>query len=61
MNEEQKGSCVIHPKLSFISCEGCYDTSSSSTGHSPRLALRTYELAAYAGRQFIEEYADFLF
>ena len=38
-----------------------HDASGSSPSVGSRLAFRTRELAAYAGRQFIEEWADFMF
>ncbi|MBR4552870.1 MAG: hypothetical protein IKO20_04020 [Bacteroidaceae bacterium] len=38
-----------------------HDASNSNANVGSRLALRTRELAAYAGRQFIEEWADFVF
>lgn len=39
-----------------------YGSSSNSSGHyGSRLAFKTRELAEYAGRQFVELYADFVF
>lgn len=45
-----------------LACANEYYASSSSDGYiGSRLAFRTRELAEYAGRQFIELYADFVF
>lgn len=45
-----------------LACANAYYPSSSSDGYiGSRLAFRTRELAEYAGRQFIELYADFVF
>ena len=38
-----------------------YDSSNTSTGIGSRLAFKNEKLAAYAGRQFAEIYADFCF
>ena len=38
-----------------------YASSYSYAHHGSRLAFRTRELAAYAGKQFAEEWADFMF
>ena len=67
MDEEQKGRCVLrsgyntNASFGFVSVNAHYDASVSSTYSGSRLAFRTRELAAYAGRQFIEEWADFMF
>ena len=67
LDDEVKGRCVL--------CSGYYtnsyygfdltityhDASYSFTCFGSRLAFSTRELAAYAGRQFIEEWADFMF
>lgn len=45
----------------FVYCFAYFDASYSSTVSGSRLAFRTRELAAYAGRQFTEEWADFMF
>nr|DAL02864.1 MAG TPA: hypothetical protein [Caudoviricetes sp.] len=37
------------------------DSASASSGSAARLAFKTYELAEYAGKQFIETYRDFIF
>lgn len=44
--------------LAFASA---FSASSYSSGYSSRLAFKTRELAEYAGRQFVELYADFVF
>ena len=45
----------------FVGCGAYVDASGSHSSFGSRLAFRTRELAAYAGRQFIEELADFMF
>lgn len=67
LDDKEKGRCVLrsgnysHSGYGFVSCYAGDDASSSGTGDGSRLAFRTRELAAYAGRQFIEEWADFMF
>ena len=67
LDDEEKGRCVLRSGLSasssygFVFCYADYDASYSNTSDGSRLAFRTRELAAYAGRQFIEEWADFMF
>ena len=67
LDYEEKGRCVLRSGFNtsshdgFVNCNAYSDASNSSTGVGSRLALRTRELAAYAGRQFIEEWADFVF
>ena len=67
LDDDEKGRCVLRSGVStysyvgFVSCSADYDASSSDTNVGSRLAFRTHELAAYAGRQFIEEWADFMF
>lgn len=67
LDDEEKGRCVLRSgggTYSSVGCVGCYannDASSSNTLHGSRLAFRTRELAAYAGKQFTEEWADFMF
>jgi hypothetical protein len=67
LDDEEKGRCVLRSGygadsyVGFVSCGAYYDASFSYTGNGSRLAFRTRELAAYAGRQFIEEWADFMF
>lgn len=67
LGDERKGRCVLrsgnysNAYFGFVNCYASYDASLSSTHGGSRLAFRTRELAAYAGRQFTEEWADFLF
>ena len=67
LDDEEKGRCVLRSgsgasaSFGFVDVFADYDASVSSTGVGSRLAFRTRELAAYAGRQFIEEWADFMF
>lgn len=67
LDDEEKGRCVLrsgnnpNSYYGFVHCSANYDASSSSASVGSRLAFRTRELAAYAGRQFIEEWADFMF
>ena len=67
LDDEEKGLCVLRSGVSadsdygFVSCDAASDVSLSSSGGGSLLSFRTRELAAYAGRQFTEEWADFLF
>ena len=67
LDDEEKGRCVLrsgsstYSHVGFVYCYANSDASSSRTYGGSRLAFRTRELAAYAGRQFIEEWADFMF
>lgn len=67
LDDEGKGRCVLRSgnhTLSYFGFVYCYannDASHSFADSGSRLAFRTRELAAYAGRQFIEEWADFMF
>lgn len=67
LDDEEKGRCVLrsgygtNSHYGLVFCSANYDASHSSTNNGSRLAFRTRELAAYAGRQFIEEWADFMF
>lgn len=67
LDDEEKGRSVLRSGNSayshggFVSCNANYDASLSNSYFGSRLAFRTRELAAYAGRQFIEEWADFMF
>lgn len=67
MNEEKKRRCdlrsgsisVAHSSLAYANA---YSASSYSVMYyGARLAFKSEELAAYAGRQFVEIYADFYF
>ena len=67
LDDEEKGRCVLrsgfsaHSSSGFVGCFANLGASDSSTSVGSRLAFRTRELAAYAGRQFTEEWADFMF
>ena len=67
LDDEVKGRCVLRSGYYTNSYYGFdltityHDASYSFTCFGSRLAFRTRELAAYAGRQFIEEWADFVF
>lgn len=67
LDDEEKGRCVLrsgystNSSVGFVACNAIYDASDSCTNVGSRLAFRTRELAAYAGRQFTEEWADFMF
>lgn len=66
-DEEDKGRCVLRSGVStsalcgFVYVYANSDASHSSTYVGSRLAFRTSALARYAGEQFAEEWADFLF
>lgn len=67
LDDEEKGRCVLRSGYNtnsycgFVFCIARYDASLSSTKFCSQLAFRTRELATYAGRQFTEEWADFMF
>ena len=67
LDDEEKGRCVLRSgsgafsSYGFVVCYANNDASDSSSYNGSRLAFRTRELAAYAGRQFTEEWADFMF
>lgn len=67
LDDEEKGRCVLrsgyvsYSHVGFVCCYAYYDAPYSFTFVGSRLAFRTRELAAYAGRQFTEEWADFMF
>jgi hypothetical protein len=67
LDDEEKGRCVLRSGYStsshygFVHCNANNVASYSDTNYGSRLAFRTRELAAYAGRQFTEEWADFMF
>lgn len=67
LDDEEKGRCVLrsgynsHSSYGFVFCNASYDASYSYASFGSRLTFRSRELAAYAGRQFIEEWADFMF
>ena len=67
LDDEEKGRCGLrsgshtYSSSGFVICYAGSDASNSNTYSGSRLAFRTRELAAYAGRQFTEEWADFMF
>ena len=68
LDVEEKERCVLRSGRShanaycgFVGVNAYNDASSSSSYSGSRLVFRTRELAAYAGRQFTEEWADFVF
>lgn len=67
LSEEEKGRAVLrsgHNASAYggVAYVNAYNASSGSNTYSgARLAFRTRELALYAGEQFVEEFADFLF
>lgn len=67
LDDERKERCVLrsgnntHSHSGFVYVYAGSDASGSSAGYGSRLVFRTRELAVYAGRQFTEEWADFVF
>ena len=68
LDDEQKRCCVLRSGYSssysscgFVQCYANVDASYSVVSNGSRLAFRTRELAEYAGKQFTEEWADFVF
>jgi hypothetical protein len=67
LDDEEKGRCVLRSGSyassvnGFVYCSASNDASFSFSSFGSRLAFRTRELAAYAGRQFTEEWAGFMF
>ena len=56
-----RGGGSAHANFGLV-CASAYGASSSSnTSYGSRLAFKSEKLAAYAGRQFAEIYADFCF
>ena len=67
MNEEQRSRVVLRSYY-YANAHGgvayayaSFDSSYASTHLGSRLAFKTKELAAYAGKQFIDIWADFVF
>lgn len=67
LNDEEKRRCVGR-SFNGANADGGvsyayanYAFSGSGSSHGARLAFRTRELAEYAGSQFIQEWADFVF
>lgn len=67
MNEEQRSRVVLRSYVSAVAYGGVAyacafdDSSYASASGGSRLAFKTKELAAYAGKQFIDIWADFVF
>lgn len=67
MNEEDKSRVVYRSHYNAYAYGGVacavsyYDSSYTSTYIGSRLAFKTRELAEYAGRQFVEIWADYVF
>jgi len=67
MSDDEKGRVVgrafnLSSAFGGLAYADAYSASSSSAGSfGSRLAFKTRELAEYAGRQFVELYADFVF
>lgn len=67
LDDEEKGRVVLRSGSFGVAGYGfaCLNASGVSSGSDgnggSRLAFRTRELAAYAGMQFTEEWADFMF
>lgn len=66
LDDKEKGRCVLRSGGSssgggFVVCYANNDASFSYASYGSRLAFKTRELAAYAGKQFTEEWADFMF
>lgn len=67
MDEDEKRRCVLSSSFiasssyGFVSCNVLSDSSKSASNYGLRLTFRTSELAKYAGEQFTEEWADFVF
>lgn len=67
LDDEEKWRCVLRSGgyassvSGFVFCSANHDASGSYASVGSRLTFRSRELAAYAGRQFIEEWADFMF
>lgn len=67
LGDEEKGRCFLRSgsntsaSFGFVVSYAYDDATSSVSSSGSRLTFRTRELAAYAGRQFTEEWADFMF
>lgn len=67
MSEEEKSRVVYRSDLNASASGGVafaytsYDSSGASSSIGSRLAFKTRELAEYAGRQFVEIWADYVF
>lgn len=67
LSEEEKGRAVLrsgdntNAYYGVVYVNANFASSNSFTSYGARLAFRTSELALYAGEQFAEEFADFIF
>jgi hypothetical protein len=65
LTDEEKECCVLRSGYNtfsyfgFMRCGAYLDASYSSANFGSRLVFKTKELAKYAGKQFIDIYADF--
>lgn len=66
LKDEDKGRCVGRSYV-YANADGCLvyaftfnGVANSGTGYGVRLAFRTKELAQYAGKQFLDIWADFI-
>ena len=65
LNDEEKECCIYrsgsstYSSYGFVVCFAFHDASYSHSSFGSRLAFKTRELAEYAGKQFIDIYADF--
>lgn len=66
MDEDMKHRCILlscltsYTHYSFVIAGAICDTSHSYSNRGSQLAFRTSELAKYAGKQFMEEWLDFI-
>ena len=66
LDDKAKRRCVTYSNncaysnCDFVFCTAGHDASYVGLNFSSRLAFRTRELAAYAGKQFITEYLNYL-
>ena len=67
MDEEKRSRVVLRSNYSAYALGGVayvhalYDSSNAVSSYGSRLAFKTRELAVYAGKQFTEIWADFVF
>ena len=67
LSEEEKGRAVLrsgnntNAYYGVVYVNANFASSNSFTSYGARLAFRTSDLALYAGEQFAEEFADFIF
>lgn len=67
MTENERSRVVLRSYAPAYACGGVacanalHDSSSANTNYGSRLAFKTRELAIYAGQQFVDIWADFVF